>query len=228
LAKRNRETEVKIRIQSVAALRSRLKRLGLLRIHPRTLEDNVLFDTPDRALRKMRAILRLRRYGSRWTVTYKGTPEADPYFKSREELESHLESPEAMRAIFQVLGLIPVFRYQKFRTEYVLPPAGRERFPLVDIALDETPIGNFIELEGSRRAIDWMARELGYSRRDYSTASYGALYLEDCARNGRPPGDMLFPDLKRRTGLKKRAIVRDNRTRSRARHVARPQGKAKE
>ena len=197
LARRNRETEVKIRIQSPAALRARLKRLGLVRIYPKALEDNVLFDTPERALRKIRAILRLRRYGSRWTVTYKGTPEADPYFKSRLELESHLDNPDAMRAIFLTLGFVPVFRYQKFRTEYVLGRADRKGRPVLDLALDETPIGNFIELEGSRSAIDSMAGELGYSRSDYSTASYGALYLEDCARKGKKAADMVFPRSRR-------------------------------
>ena len=191
-ARRNRETEVKIRIESPAALRPRLKQLGFVRVHPKALEDNVLFDTPERALRRVRSILRLRNYGSRWTVTYKGTPEEDPYFKSRVELESNVDNPEAMRAIFFKLGFIPVFRYQKYRTEYALwrnRPWGR---PILDLALDETPIGNYVELEGSRRSIDRIAGELGYSRRDYSTASYGALYLEDCARKKKKPTNMVF------------------------------------
>jgi adenylate cyclase, class 2 len=192
-AGRNRETEVKIRIEYPAALRSHLRQLGFTLIHPKTLEDNVLFDTPERALRKIRAVLRLRHYGSRWTVTYKGTPEADPNFKSRLELESHVENPEAIRAIFLTLGFVPVFRYQKFRTEYAIWRAKRRGRPLIDIALDETPIGNFIELEGSRRSIDRMAVELGYSRSDYSIASYGALYLEDCAQKRKKPTNMVFP-----------------------------------
>jgi adenylate cyclase class 2 len=200
VARSNRETEVKIRIKSSAEMRSRLKRLGLVREHAKTLEDNVLYDTPGRVLRKVRSILRIRRYGSEWTVTYKGTPDADPHFKSRMELESRVDNPEAIRRLFMILGFVAVFRYQKFRTEYALQGAKRAKRPFVQVALDETPIGNFIELEGSRRAIDWMAGKLGYSRKDYSTASYGALYLEACARKGKKPGDMLFPHARRPHG----------------------------
>jgi adenylate cyclase class 2 len=196
---RNRETEVKIRIPSCRALRLRLKQLGFLPIHPKAFEDNVLFDTPDRALRRVRAVLRVRRYGSRWTVTYKGTPQADPLYKSRLELESELDNPEAIQAIFHTLGLLPVFRYQKYRTHYALPGKKIRGKPVFEVALDETPIGDFMELEGSRRAIDRVARKLGYSRSDYSTASYGALYLEDCARRNIPPTDMIFVQDARRS-----------------------------
>jgi adenylate cyclase, class 2 len=192
-AARNRETEVKIRVSSPAVMRARLKRLGFVRIHPKTLEDNALFDTPQRALRRLRAILRIRRYGSRWTVTYKGTPEEDPYFKSRLELESNVDNPEAIRGIFAALGFVPVFRYQKFRTEYGLWRSNRRGDPILKVALDETPIGDFVELEGSRPVIDQAAGDLGYSRSDYSTASYGALYLEECARQGKKPTNMVFP-----------------------------------
>lgn len=191
-AARNRETEVKIRIQSPAVIRARLKRLDFVRIHPKTLEDNVLFDTPGRALRQVRSILRIRQYGSRWTVTYKGTPEADPYFKSRVELESAVENPEALRGIFVALGLVPVFRYQKFRTDYALRGTRGLVNPILKLSLDETPIGDFVELEGTRRAIDRVAGKLGFSRSNYSTASYGALYLEDCARRSKKPTNMVF------------------------------------
>ena len=44
--------------------------------------------------------------------------------------------------------------------------------------LDETPIGDFLELEGERRAIDRSARLLGYGPADYIARSYGALYME--------------------------------------------------
>ena len=188
----NRETEVKIRINDLSVLRKRLKKLGFHTVHARSLEDNTLFDTPDRSLRKVRSILRLRQYGSRWWVTYKGTPEPDQHYKTRLELESEVNNPEAIRAIWTVLGLVPVFRYQKYRSQFGPVSARGKREPPLEIALDETPIGDFMELEGSRSAIDRIARQLGYSRTDYSTASYGALYLEECQRKNRAPGDMQF------------------------------------
>ena len=197
---RNRETEVKIRIPSAPALRTRLRKLGFVAIHRKAFEDNVLYDTPERALRQVRAILRVRRYGTTWLVTYKGTPQMDPHYKSRMELESKVERPEVITAIFQSLGLVPVFRYQKYRAQYVLPGTKARGKPAFELALDETPIGDFMELEWSRKTIDRIARALGYSRSDYSTASYGALYREDCARKGIPPSDMVFASGARRKG----------------------------
>jgi adenylate cyclase class 2 len=189
---RHRETEVKIRIADVASTRKRLRVLGFRLVHRRSLEDNTLFDTPDRALRKVRSILRLRHYGRLWLVTFKGTPAADPHYKSRLELEIAVEQPLAIRSIFEALGFFPVFRYQKYRSHYAPADGEDRRKTSLEVALDETPIGNFLELEGSRAWIDRVARRLGYSRSDYSTASYGALYLEECRKRNIPPGDMLF------------------------------------
>ena len=54
------------------------------------------------------------------------------------------------------LGLHVWFRYQKFREEFAAED--------VTIALDETPVGTFVEIEGGERAIEFMARALGRSR----------------------------------------------------------------
>lgn len=189
---RSRETEVKIRVADVAATRRQLRKFGFVAIHRRSLEDNVLYDTPDRVLRQVRSLIRLRHYGSSWFLTYKATPDPDQHYKSRVELETEIKEPQAIRSILEILGLHPVFRYQKYRAQYRQgdPPGGRSLRG--EVALDETPVGNFLELEGSRAWIDRVARQLGYSRSDYTTASYGALYREECRKQGIPPGDMLF------------------------------------
>ena len=209
----NKETEVKIRIADKKDVRDRLRKLGFRLQHPRSLEDNTLFDTPDRKLRKVRSILRLRHYGRRCLLTYKGTPAPDRFYKSRTEMETEIENPQAARSIFEALGLQPVFQYQKYRCYYALDEqedrgrnlreAGIRKAATGEIALDETPIGNFLELEGSRQWIDRVARQLGYTRQDYITASYGALYLEECRKKNISPGDMVFSrrrHAKQRTG----------------------------
>jgi adenylate cyclase class 2 len=197
---RHHETEVKIAISDLADIRRKLRRAGFRASQRRAFEDNVLFDMPGRPLRAIRAVLRLRHYGRRWVLTYKGTPEADTRYKSRLEYESEIVHPEAVRLIFRALGLAPVFRYQKYRTHFVAreelrraATAGRRALkPRFEISLDETPIGAFIELEGSRASIDRAARVLGFSVADYSTKSYGALYLECCQSQGVEPGEMVF------------------------------------
>jgi adenylate cyclase class 2 len=58
--------------------------------------------------------------------------------------------------------------------------------------LDQTPIGDFLELEGAAQWIDRTARTLGFSPADYITVSYGRLYLEYCEAKGVDPRNMVF------------------------------------
>ena len=181
----NLEIEIKLRIDSVAATRRLLGRLGFSIAKPRVFENNTIFDTVAGALRSGRKLLRLRQAGRRHTLAYKGPPHSSRY-KSREELESEFSDPASMRRILERLGYAPVFRYEKYRTEYAGPdPAGA-------VMLDQTPIGDFLELEGGPRWIDRTARTLGFSRGDYITASYGKLYLEHCGAKGVEPTNMVF------------------------------------
>jgi adenylate cyclase class 2 len=92
-----------------------------------------------------------------------------------------------METILQQIGYHPVFRYEKFRTEYARRAANGGK-----VLLDETPVGNFLEIEGSPRWIDRTARLLGFESNDYITRSYGYLYLAYCRERRIPPKDMLF------------------------------------
>lgn len=88
--------------------------------------------------------------------------------------------------ILSRLGFEPVFRYEKYRTEY----APEERDGLA--TLDETPIGIFLELEGAPEWIDRKAAELGFTEAGYVTASYAGLYREYREEHPGSPEDMVF------------------------------------
>ena len=185
MAGSNLETEIKLRLEDPAASRRALAKLGFSITTRRVLEINTVFDTPANLLRRERKLLRLRQAGSRRTITFNGPPAASRY-KSREEIESGFSDEKAMRLILARLGYAPVFRYEKYRTEYThLGKAG-------SVMLDETPIGDFLELEGSPRWIERTSRELGRSPAEFITASYGTLYLEYCQASGAKPRDMVF------------------------------------
>ena len=185
MAGSGREIEVKLRLDDPASLKRRLANLGFSVAKRRILEINTIFDTPGSALSHERKLLRLRKAGSRCTITFKGPPVAGRY-KSREEIESGFSDEKGMRRILERLGYEPVFRYEKYRTEYSQPgQAGL-------VMLDETPIGYFLELEGSARWIDRTAHALGWRRIDFITASYGALYREYCQEQGVKPTHMVF------------------------------------
>jgi adenylate cyclase class 2 len=179
------ETEVKIRLKDARAIGERLRDLGFAVSVGRQFEANTLYDTEDRALAQKSMLLRLRQTGDQGVITWKGPGEASPY-KSRPELETSAASIETLGKILEQLAYRPSFRYEKYRTEF------RQGDEAGVVTLDETPIGDFLELEGEGKWIDETARKLGFSRADYVLESYGRLYLADCERRGVEPGHMVF------------------------------------
>jgi len=93
------------------------------------------------------------------------------YTRSREEIEVEVAEAGNLTRIFEGLGMSGWFRYEKYRTTFRMPDSKAWASGLL-IELDETPIGNFVELEGPAAAIDRAAEELGFSRRDYVLTNY--------------------------------------------------------
>ncbi len=182
----NQEREVKIAIQDAATAREGILANGFKECTPRHLEINDVFDTPDQSIRGRGELLRLRQAGERHILTYKGKSETSAGHKLREELEVNLSDGQMTAAILGRLGFGPLFRYEKYRTEF----QGQGDVGLV--VLDETPIGNFLELEGPEEWIDRTAVLLGYAKEHYITSSYGKLYREMCVRMGLDPAHMVF------------------------------------
>jgi adenylate cyclase class 2 len=143
----------------------------------------VLVDTADRALAGRGCALRVRDDDGRAFLTFKGPVVPGP-LKEREEIEAGAESAGRLLAILAAVGYEPVFRYEKYREELMVPGAV--------VAIDETPIGTFVEIEGEAQAIHDYARRLGCSTDDYVTASYRALYAA-ASGDASAEGDMTFP-----------------------------------
>lgn len=178
------EVEIKLRVPgSVPSMRQTIREAGFRLRRRRVLERNVLFDTPDLQLRNAGMMLRLREAGRKRALTWKGRSVPGPY-KSREELETEINDVNTMERILAKLGYERTFAYDKFREEYS-EPGGQDL-----LTLDETPIGNFIELEGAPDWIDGTAALLGFEREEYIVASYRKLYLDYCAEHGIAPSDM--------------------------------------
>lgn len=168
-------------------MRKKLRDLGFHVQKRRAFESNILFDNIKRSLRKHGKLLRLRRVGQHGLLTFKGPSEQSRY-KKRSETETLLDDSDVVEAILTHIGYHPVFRYEKFRTEYVGASGGGK------VLLDETPIGNFLEVEGSPRWIDRTARLLGFSSGEYINRSYGYLYLAYCRERRIRPKNMVFKD----------------------------------
>jgi len=203
-----REVEIKLRVNDLPGLLGRLRQLGA-KCASSAHEENTLYDTSTRDFQRMQAILRIRREraapppgkarrrgtrtrGAGGLITYKEMVSGKRgagggKYKVREEIEYRVKNDGRIERLFARLGLRRGFRYEKYRTKYELVA-----FPGLEVDLDETPIGTFLELEGSRRAIDGAARALGYSEKDYIAVSYLELYLAERARLGKKQGNMVF------------------------------------
>jgi adenylate cyclase class 2 len=180
------EIEIKLRLPpDISKIRRTLRKLGFRVSQPRSHETNVLFDSPNNPLGKQGKLIRIRRVGPHTLLTYKG-PSKSVRYKKRQELEVYLSDANVAEEIFEKIGYQQVFRYEKFRTEYV------NRDEPGKVLLDETPVGNFLELEGAPRWIGRTARLLGFSLTDYITGSYGYLYAMYCREHGIRPKNMLF------------------------------------
>ena len=205
----HQEIEVKVRVADVQGLVARLNAIGAKPVG-RVLERNLVFDTEKGDLRLARRLLRLRTEKparSKFTpggdaksiVTSKTAPRGAKAGKSRYKM--NLEREMILAATprrsgkpriwdrgwafaLGCIGLRAAFKYEKYRTTFVMPDVHAE--------LDETPIGTFLELEGRPRAIDRLARRLGFGPEDYIRATYYDLYVAGRRAKGRAVGNMLF------------------------------------
>jgi adenylate cyclase class 2 len=165
------ETEIKFRVANVGELVLRLREAGFRLETPRAFESNVLYDTPDRKMRARTEILRIRSYAGKWLLTHKRLPDSglgEDRHKHRVETEMEVSDGEALAQVFLSLGLVAAFRYEKWRSEW---SDGKGH-----CVVDETPIGDYAELEGPADWIDDAAARLGVDSGAYITLSYGRLF----------------------------------------------------
>jgi adenylate cyclase class 2 len=100
-------------------------------------------------------------------LTFKGPRQKARSFKVREEFETDAANRGQLKKILKALGLQPVFGYRNYRTIF--------RKGRLTIALDETKVGTYLELEGERHEITKFAKALGFSRADFITTTYAEL-----------------------------------------------------
>jgi adenylate cyclase class 2 len=176
------EVEIKFRIDDLKDVQQRLREAGFREETPRTHEMNTLYDR-DGELRSKGQLLRLRDYGGKWTLTYKAKA-VNARHKTREELETKVEDGEQMDQIIRALGYQPSFRYEKFRSEWT---DGNGH-----VVLDETPIGDFGEIEGKPDWIDQIAKKLEITDDKFITQSYTELFFSWQRKTGSDVQEMTF------------------------------------
>lgn len=179
----SQEIEIKFRVDNLRGLARELRAAGFRVVTRRTHEMNTLYDLPGGVLRARKELLRLRKYGTKWTLTHKSGKKIGRH-SSREELETGVEDGKQMDLILRALGYGPSFRYEKFRAEWT---DGKGQ-----VVVDETPIGNFCEIEGKPRWIDAVAKKLGVSEAHFITKNYAGLFAEWKEENKSGAEEMTF------------------------------------
>lgn len=177
------EIEVKFPLRNRAELQQKLHAIGGQRLYAETFEDNIVLDRRGE-LRTKGALLRVRKFGRYSIATYKGPMSIEGGIKSREEVQTGVESFEKAIELLDALGFKPVFRYQKFREVW--------RVKEVEIVLDRTPIGDYFEIEGTADLIRSIAAELGMSMDQAIRQTYADLYRQARRTRNDLPENMVF------------------------------------
>jgi adenylate cyclase class 2 len=177
------EREIKLEFSSAEDARAAVLATGATPLLGRRLQEDSLLDTADEELRRRRCVLRVRVENGKSRLTFKG-PVQPSAMKLREEVETVVGDGEVVIRVLQELGMHIWFRYQKYREEFAHED--------VIVAIDETPVGVFVEIEGSEQGIATMTEALGRSAEDYITDSYRGLFLQRRDAHGLSGPDMLF------------------------------------
>jgi adenylate cyclase, class 2 len=180
------EVEVKIPCPDLDAARARMEASGGRLRRPRHFETNDLYDDDAKKLQSGGRTLRLRRADGRAILTYKGPSRFKGGIKTREERETEVADGAEAEGILAGLGLARRFRYEKRREEWELCDCV--------VALDETPIGNFVEVEGAPPAIRRAVAALELDFTEALPYSYARLYLNRRQQEPSLPPDMVFPE----------------------------------
>jgi adenylate cyclase class 2 len=189
--RRKDEIEIKLPCEDLSAAREKLRELGATPRTPLHFESNDMYDDSADSIAGSGRALRLRRAGDAAFLTFKGPARFEGGVKVREERETNVSDPTETAAILAALGLAPRFRYEKKREEWTLEDCA--------VALDETPIGNFVEIEGDPPSIRRAVNALGL---DFTAAvpyTYSRLYAERRKQDPSLPADMVFRDVSRKT-----------------------------
>lgn len=180
------EREIKLRFESAAAARAAVEAAGATPLLGRRLQEDYLLDTEDETLRRRRCVLRVRIEHGKARLTFKGPVVQPSSLKVREELETVVGDGIVLLRVLEEVGFHVWFRYQKYREEFTHGD--------VIIAIDETPVGIFIEIEGGERGIGAAAEALGRAPSDYVLDSYRSLYLKHRDALGLTGQDMVFEE----------------------------------
>jgi adenylate cyclase class 2 len=179
------EIELKLPSRDLDTVRRRIREQEGAPVSPLHFESNDLYDDAQGRLASSGCSLRLRRANNETILTFKGPARFESGVKRRRELETSVADGETAEAILAGLGLTKRFRYEKRREEW--------KFEDCLIALDQTPLGDFVEIEGDPTQIRRAVSLLELDSSEAIPYSYAKLYALRREKDPSLPPDMVFP-----------------------------------
>lgn len=177
------ETEVKLYVPDLEAVKGRLEVVGAELIAARVYERNVRYEDAAKTLTNRGVTVRLRQ-DTRVRLTYKDSTSVEDSISSRFEAEVEVNDFGVMETILGKLGYTPFLVYEKYRTTYALDGT--------EVVLDEMPYGNFVEIEGERTAIEAAIKQLNLENAARFGESYTRLFERVKQKSGLTFQDLTF------------------------------------
>jgi adenylate cyclase class IV len=154
------EVELKSVVDDPARRRAAVEAAGATLTFEGHLADR-RYDTPGQALQARDEVLRVRTYRdartARVELDWKGPTRREGGYKMREELDVHVDEPDALAAILERLGYVVTIAIDREIVQYELAGAmiRFEHYPLMD---------DLVEVEGSPEQIERAIAATGLPR----------------------------------------------------------------
>ncbi|MCD8138407.1 MAG: class IV adenylate cyclase [Planctomycetaceae bacterium] len=178
------EIEAKLRVADLRPIAEKLRRLGA-RDEGTVLERNWVLDSDDNRLKGWDVLLRIRTSGGDEAVLTVKRRGDGGEFKTREEVESRVDSAEVLLRQFEMTGFRTVWIYEKKRSTWTWRDC--------EVVLDELPeLGSFVEIEGEPEAIRRVAADIGLNPDDHIDDNYLGLWQKHLAARGESERHMVF------------------------------------
>ena len=178
-----KEIELKFRIEKPSLISEKLKEVEA-KFLGKTFEKTIKFETKDNDLKKQGKFVRIRT-GFKNVITFKRMiNKIDKDFKEREEIEVEISDPEKIKKILENLGFTKKWVMEKYREKW--------QWGRAEIVIDKLPFGSFVEIEGSKKAIEKTAKVLGLNLKERITATYWELWENYRRKRGIKNENIIF------------------------------------
>lgn len=172
------ETEVKIKIDAVEPIKQKLLEMKAELYKKRALQTDIYFG--NKTMKKKGQIMKIR---DNALLIYKGPSQKKNNIRSNEEIEIMVDNAVHLKQLLEQLDYLQYWKKERYRESYLVN--------MTQICIDETPMGNFIEIEGKKDSIIDIAKHLGFSQKNFIADSYSQLW-EEFAKKNKRKGDMVF------------------------------------